>query len=107
MCYVHPDIVNQIRDRIAALVSHKKRFTGHDIFSKLGTYASGMHGGVSARTVSEKTRELFNAHDACFNGYACYPVPNGPLLYFYAGADVLKKGQTILDAIAATAPKSL
>jgi hypothetical protein len=32
--------------------------------------------------ISAYVREMYNGHDEVFSGYASYPVPQGPLLYF-------------------------
>lgn len=107
MCYLGLETTTRIKNVIAALVSRKKRFTGWDVANVAASNGIVMEGATPKRSISEKVRELFNAHDPCFNGYACYPVVGGPLLYFYAGADVLRRGQAILDAIEASAPNTL
>lgn len=90
----HPQVTVKIKDAISNLVERKRRFTGHDVCS------IAVSGFASSRDVSTKVRELFNAHDPCFAGYACFPIPGGgPLLYFYAGAEVIRRGQDILDTI--------
>lgn len=94
MCYVNvsPEEVVKIKEAITELVRCKRRFTGQDVEQKAGF--------TKPYQRSAKVRELFNAHDPVFTAYACFPVqPNGPLLYFYAGSEVLRKADAILGEI--------
>lgn len=110
MCSLTISDQDRIKHAIKDLVKKKRRFTGHDVSvlaRKLPHVSGGL--GVGHSEASSYVRELFNRHDPCFVGYACYPIPgkNSPLLYFYAGAEVMRRGEEISASIEAAAPTAL
>lgn len=88
MCYMTNKERDLLVTAITDLVAARKMFTGYDV---------GLH-AVAVR-VSEKVRALFNQHDCCFQGYGCYPVEGGPLLYFPVSKSVQNRADKIQSAI--------
>lgn len=79
MCYLNnPKLEQLIEDAILANVQSSNIFTGYDIAKSIEHDMLG----VPSWKVSSYVRELFNKHSVVFAGYACYPIPVGPLVFF-------------------------
>jgi hypothetical protein len=80
---------------IAQRVKHQE--DGHGLTYEIYSYLvesppNTVLGDSPSREVSSFIRELFNAHDPIFAGYACYPIPGGgPLMYFPIPQKVVDK----------------
>jgi hypothetical protein len=86
------DSQTRAKTLVLTLCHERRKFTGHDVAKA---------GGATFANVSAYVRELFNSHDPCFLGYACYPLPgSGPLLYFPVPKRVLEKAGRIQAKIA-------
>jgi hypothetical protein len=89
MCYIPSHEYSVLTGEIDRLVNLRKMFTGHDVAQAV----------MKMPNASEKVRVLFNNHDECFVGYGCYPVENGPLLYFPVSKSVQNRADKIQSAI--------
>lgn len=89
MCYICPKCETALQDLITTNVKAKKAFTIWEITQTwvVDKQTWVVNNNLCAsrschRDLSTRARELFNQHDKVWVGYACYPIPNGPLLFF-------------------------
>lgn len=85
-----------IEEAIAWFVTRRKQFTGYEVWQRwTETFRKGLPYEYSAQQVSSWVREMFNQHYDVFMGYGCYPIENGPLLFFPVPAYVKGKSKKI------------
>ena len=79
MCYFNENanLKLDVVESIQRLTRTGKPFTGRDVYDGLWARPE-----EPAWQVSSYVRELFNKHHLVLAGYACCPLPDGPLMYF-------------------------
>ena len=77
MCYVCPKCEIALQDLLTHNVEAKKAFTIWEIVHSFTSWCPTCY-----KDLSTHARDLFNRHNKVWDGYACYPIPNGPLLFF-------------------------
>jgi hypothetical protein len=78
MCYVCLKCETILQDLIKEKVSNRVTFTIWEIIhTSKDLFCPGCYSDASTHA-----RDLFNRHNDVWVGYACYPIPNGPLLFF-------------------------
>lgn len=96
MCYIADENVRaDIRKLIEWKVSRRKTFTGISVTEKL--HSASVH--APHWHISSYVRELFNTNHDVFGGYGCYPMPDGPLVFFPIPGFVKKHAEKIQEAI--------
>jgi hypothetical protein len=99
MCHFeNQEIKDQVINIISEKVSKRERFTGFNVVESLRGSEVGLY-IPPAWQISSYVRELFNGHSSAFEGYACYPVGEGPLLFFPIPHYVRNHAQKIQEAI--------
>ena len=106
MCCVSDGDNELINKSLMHYVSRQLAFTGYDIWSDImgrSTVGEGLLSAPtpSARIVSDRVREIFNAGGIVFEDYGTTKVglPDSPLLYFPLPREIMSVCRMIREAI--------